>query len=142
LLKAGGNAYIKEDFTRDFPIVKDRREGFNWSGFVMVAQVLVGMGMYRIFVLVAVDMDQVVRLKQGDILQDFPRFAGFYYSFILVKDINYVRYLLYDMQVVGGGDDGLTGFIRLDKQIYDVPGSQRVQPCRGFIQDKHLRVYD
>ena len=107
---------------------------------MMVINMLVGMHMNFALMFVAVDMHQVISFQKRDVRENLRGRRGFYDILVVAEHINPVRDLLDDMQVMSGSDNGLAGQVVVDQKIDDMPGSQRVKPGGGLIQDQHFGV--
>ena len=71
----------------------------------MMAQMRMRMDMRFVFMPMGVYVQEIVCLKQLNILQYDIRLAGLNYFPVMAKNIHEIGYLLDNMQVVGGGNN-------------------------------------
>ena len=105
-------------------------------------QMCMGMDMAFILVPVAVDVQEVILPKQLLICQHLNGTAGSDYPLLWAEHIHRIRDFFHDMQIVGGGNNSFTGFICLNEQVYNAPGSLGVKPGSRLIQQNDLRLND
>ena len=75
---------------------------------VVVEAVVVVMHVHLILVAVFVDMDEIIRFQKLSVSQNILGESGLSDAFFAVKNMDHIRDLFKDMQIVSGGDDGLT----------------------------------
>ena len=82
---------------------------------VIVTGVFVGMNVNGAGVAVTVDMDEIMRLKEGCIIQYFAGSSGADDPFIIAEYTHRIRYLFHCMQIVGRGYDRLTSLVLIEQ---------------------------